>query len=832
MPLVGGFSLGSPVSLAPFIPAPLHIHFNHSHWLSRPRLRAPQRPSYRTPAKHAEKRLVESRYPELLLDTTPVVIPLNGNVKCTLANPGLVRATLQERGVVEVRLSNSRPTVDVDARRRFSPGRRSADPDSYPCGYHPRQETCLHYTISTTQHQEDPEKLRSIQSEPLVAVLPRQVPPAAVKLGHAGRLVSARLGEVTSLRIQLPSDQQKTAMKSYRAMGCSMYLKLHFLDSYTESSPDNLVDVSDENVERFHQPISTKEKRRQDKWSPTVRQLASYQGEPGSIPVRVTPEFSQVGVVSDDAAGLRVFSGISRFPRPGIPMLLHITSFVRAADKSPLNYRNSLTEVRTLHAGAISEIKVRIGIRRSDKGRKKNPPVRSTEARKPKTAGSEEGTNIKRRRQRWKGSGSNGSGVDGTAAVMGLPLEGVCGGEEVIIYESLDKGWLACSPPTGFAPDFRMWESSRTMPLVGGFSRESSVSSPFHSGADNKMLKETRVVEIPPRIFSAQFLKSRREILQQLRTTSASREPRTAKFRTKRLGALEEGVAGFITMGSSESGTRSGIPLLIVSLKPTRTLPVGNHCEDQPLLTPPGGKNRRKALSGESGTGELVKERRKNTARKDRPLEMENQWRRELNSLRKSRALRTFGDPTREWLFTLSLSKSRSSSLNGGLSSDDGLVSWSSGRASGGGRQDGAQSPHRSELIYSVLNSRLIPRNGSDMIVGGERRGMKVRRAITQEARILFRKESRRGCYKPFYVSHADDLQRIEFLHLPEEFSSVLLPEPTTIEAHRASELEFMRVGSLGDCATLSDRRRARKITSGAGKDQREENLRQRASKQ
>ncbi|KAJ8891898.1 hypothetical protein PR048_004454 [Dryococelus australis] len=35
---------------------------------------------------------------------------LNGNVKCTLANPGRVRATLQERGVVEVRPSNSRPT--------------------------------------------------------------------------------------------------------------------------------------------------------------------------------------------------------------------------------------------------------------------------------------------------------------------------------------------------------------------------------------------------------------------------------------------------------------------------------------------------------------------------------------------------------------------------------------------------------------------------------------------------------------------------------------------------------------------------------------------------
>ncbi|KAJ8887694.1 hypothetical protein PR048_013912 [Dryococelus australis] len=37
--------------------------------------------------------------------------------------------------------------------------------------------------------------------------------------------------------------------------------------------------------------------------------LASHQGEPGSIPGRVTPPFSQVGIVPYDAAGRRVFSG-------------------------------------------------------------------------------------------------------------------------------------------------------------------------------------------------------------------------------------------------------------------------------------------------------------------------------------------------------------------------------------------------------------------------------------------------------------------------------------------------------------------------------------------
>ncbi|KAJ8866087.1 hypothetical protein PR048_033611 [Dryococelus australis] len=53
---------------------------------------------------------------------------------------------------------------------------------------------------------------------------------------------------------------------------------------------------------------------------PTLRLACSspHQGEPGS-----TPGFSHVGIVPDNAAGRRVFSGISRFPRPFIPALPH-----------------------------------------------------------------------------------------------------------------------------------------------------------------------------------------------------------------------------------------------------------------------------------------------------------------------------------------------------------------------------------------------------------------------------------------------------------------------------------------------------------------------------
>ncbi|KAJ8897650.1 hypothetical protein PR048_002999 [Dryococelus australis] len=51
--------------------------------------------------------------------------------------------------------------------------------------------------------------------------------------------------------------------------------------------------------------------------------LVSRQGEPGSIPGRVTG-FSLVGIVPDDAVGRRIFSGIFRFPPPIIPAPLHI----------------------------------------------------------------------------------------------------------------------------------------------------------------------------------------------------------------------------------------------------------------------------------------------------------------------------------------------------------------------------------------------------------------------------------------------------------------------------------------------------------------------------
>ncbi|KAJ8883929.1 hypothetical protein PR048_015784 [Dryococelus australis] len=73
---------------------------------------------------------------------------------------------------------------------------------------------------------------------------------------------------------------------------------------------------------------------------------ASHPSDPRSILGGFTPGFTHVGIVLDDAACRRVFSGISRFPRPCISMLLHMhltspssnlkDSMLRAAKISPL----------------------------------------------------------------------------------------------------------------------------------------------------------------------------------------------------------------------------------------------------------------------------------------------------------------------------------------------------------------------------------------------------------------------------------------------------------------------------------------------------------------
>ncbi|KAJ8889298.1 hypothetical protein PR048_008796 [Dryococelus australis] len=78
--------------------------------------------------------------------------------------------------------------------------------------------------------------------------------------------------------------------------------------------------------------------RRQNLQQP-VTTLASHLGEPSSILGGVAHGFSRVRIVPDDAAGWRIFSEISRFPRPCIPGLLriYITSPSKALETSILD---------------------------------------------------------------------------------------------------------------------------------------------------------------------------------------------------------------------------------------------------------------------------------------------------------------------------------------------------------------------------------------------------------------------------------------------------------------------------------------------------------------
>jgi hypothetical protein len=63
-------------------------------------------------------------------------------------------------------------------------------------------------------------------------------------------------------------------VKSNKAMGCNMSLKVHFLDSHLDFFPEYLGVVSDKHGQRFHHDISTMQQRYQGKSCPSV--LADY----------------------------------------------------------------------------------------------------------------------------------------------------------------------------------------------------------------------------------------------------------------------------------------------------------------------------------------------------------------------------------------------------------------------------------------------------------------------------------------------------------------------------------------------------------------------------
>jgi len=60
-------------------------------------------------------------------------------------------------------------------------------------------------------------------------------------------------------------EDVQNLLTSCKAVGCNMSLKIHFLESHLDYSPENLGEVSDEHGERFHQDIMAMENRYQGK---------------------------------------------------------------------------------------------------------------------------------------------------------------------------------------------------------------------------------------------------------------------------------------------------------------------------------------------------------------------------------------------------------------------------------------------------------------------------------------------------------------------------------------------------------------------------------------
>ena len=56
-------------------------------------------------------------------------------------------------------------------------------------------------------------------------------------------------------------------LRSYQKLVCNMSLKIHFLCSHLDFFPENCGAVCDEHGERFHQDISSIQKRYEGKWN-------------------------------------------------------------------------------------------------------------------------------------------------------------------------------------------------------------------------------------------------------------------------------------------------------------------------------------------------------------------------------------------------------------------------------------------------------------------------------------------------------------------------------------------------------------------------------------
>jgi len=74
-------------------------------------------------------------------------------------------------------------------------------------------------------------------------------------------------GFLGNRRAQNYKELVNNLLQSCQKLGCNMSLNMHFLHSHLDFFPENCSAVSDEHGERFHQHISSMEKRYQGKWN-------------------------------------------------------------------------------------------------------------------------------------------------------------------------------------------------------------------------------------------------------------------------------------------------------------------------------------------------------------------------------------------------------------------------------------------------------------------------------------------------------------------------------------------------------------------------------------
>ena len=73
-------------------------------------------------------------------------------------------------------------------------------------------------------------------------------------------------------------DVVQGLLMSYKAIGCNIILKIHFLELHLDFFSRNLGEVSDAHGERFCQVIMAMEKRYQSKWTSSRLLLDTEEG--------------------------------------------------------------------------------------------------------------------------------------------------------------------------------------------------------------------------------------------------------------------------------------------------------------------------------------------------------------------------------------------------------------------------------------------------------------------------------------------------------------------------------------------------------------------------